>query len=132
MSGSKRKLAHSRHCEILHEYETVWLIFQGRTPVVIGDFYGDPEVAIIDIDERWCCVAGLGLILYFIGEPFEEYESNRQTSQYFELGREGPEKWWVEAVQQLGPFEIQVRLESGAVHRVSFRRTSETCEYLVS
>jgi hypothetical protein len=132
MAGSMHRLAHSPHYEIMHEYETVWLRGAGMAPVVIGDFYGDPSVAIIDARERWCAVAGLGLIVYFIEAPFEAYAYDRRTSQYGEMGRAGPEKWWVESLAQTGPSALRVFLEGGTVHRVSFQRTVAGCDFFVA
>jgi hypothetical protein len=45
-------LAASNRYRISHEYETVWLEFDDRERVVIGDFHGDPEVAIVDADQK--------------------------------------------------------------------------------
>jgi len=64
------RLASSSRYQISHEYETVWLDIAGRDRTVIGDFYGDPTVALIDSAEAWCAVGGAGLIVYFLEEPF--------------------------------------------------------------
>lgn len=114
------ELAHSNNYRILHEFETVWLLSVGRENVVIGDFYGDPQVAVIDEDEKWCAVAGCGLIVYFLREPFLEYRYNLQVGQYLEFGRTVGAEWWIDHIEQIGPFNLKVILESGEVRTISF------------
>jgi hypothetical protein len=87
MPGSLTNLAISKNFRIAHEYETVWLVRESHSSVVIGDFYGDPSVAIIDPDERWCAVGGRGVIVYFLEVPFEPYQYDQSSDQYLEAGR---------------------------------------------
>ncbi|GHU33252.1 hypothetical protein AGMMS50256_24830 [Betaproteobacteria bacterium] len=122
MQYAKNTLAQSDRFEISHEYEVVYLSRDGKPSVVIGDFYGDPQVAVIDHEEKWCAVGGHGLIVYFLEEPFDEYRYDQKSSQYFDVGREKDSEWWVESVQQIGAHEIQVRLESGDLHNISVKR----------
>ena len=131
MRNSVQRLAHSAHYVVSHEYETVWLTREGAGPIVVGDFYGDPNVAIIDSDEKWCAVGGSGLIVYFFEEPFDEYKYDKQSVQYFEVGREGDDMWWVKTIQQTGPSEIQVLLETGVTHNITFQRTAKSCAFVV-
>ncbi|GAA0765894.1 hypothetical protein LRH25_08775 [Ideonella azotifigens] len=131
MRDPVRQLAHSARFRLSHEYETVWLMREGARPTEIGDFYGDPHTAIIDRGERWCAVGGNGLIVYFLEEPFEAYQPGRPSAQYFELGRKERDTWWVERIQQTGPWEIQVLLETGLTQHISFERTSEGCAFVV-
>lgn len=118
-----RPLASSSRYRISHDYETVWLDVEGRDGVVVGDFYGDPHVAIIDDDEAWCAIGGTGLIIYFLEEPFERYEYDKGSNQFREYGRLASDRWQVEAIQQTGASEIQVVLESGISHNIAFERT---------
>lgn len=118
-------LATSANFQISHEYETVWLVQKDHSNVVIGDFYGDPSVAIIDAEERWCAVGGCGLIVYFIEQPFRPYEYGQYSHQYVEVGRTKPDYWWVESIEQTGPFSICVRCNDGIQHNLQFQRTPD-------
>lgn len=88
--------------------------------MIIGDFYGDPEVALIDAEERWCAVAGCGLIIYFLKNPYTPYQYDQHTEQYFEAGRTQADLWWVTAIEQTGPFSIRVSCDNGVQHQLSF------------
>lgn len=41
--------------------------------VIIGDIYGDVDIALISPDEKYCVMAGCGIIVYYLKEPFENY-----------------------------------------------------------
>lgn len=101
MEPTEHLLAKSRHYTISHEFETVLLERPGGARLVIGDFYGDPESAIIDWNEKWAIVVGCGLILYRLREPFLPYESNKTTEQWWEAHRLPPDVWWIEHVYQV-------------------------------
>lgn len=131
MRDPVQRLAHSAHFQVSHEYETVWLTRKGERRTVVGDFYGDPEVAIIDAGEKWCAVGGCGLVIYFFEEPFEEYKCDQQSGQYFEVGRKGEDAWWVKMIQQAGESEIHVLLESGVTHNITFQRTAKSCAFVI-
>jgi hypothetical protein len=118
------RLACSSRYQITHEYETVWLGRVDHDRIVISDFYGDPTVALIDAAEEWCAIGGSGLIVYFLEEPLEGFEYDRITKQFREFGREASGTWQIESIRQIGAFEVQVVLESGATHNVVFERTS--------
>jgi hypothetical protein len=131
MRNSIQSLAHSANYEVSHEYETVWLARQEAQLAVVGDFYGDPSVAIIDSDEKWCAIGGSGLIVYFLEEPFDEYKYDEQSAQYFEVSRKGDDTWWVKSIHQTGPSAIQVLLETGVTHNITFQRTAKSCAFVV-
>ena len=42
----------------------------------VGHFYGDPDAAYIDPEERFCITIGCGIIKYNLCEPFEGYMYN--------------------------------------------------------
>ncbi|MFT8349133.1 hypothetical protein [Clostridium saccharoperbutylacetonicum] len=68
----ERKLAERWNYLITYEYETVYLyIKNSNKKIVIGDFYGDSEVAIISRDESYCAIGGCGLIIYYLNELFK-------------------------------------------------------------
>jgi hypothetical protein len=98
---TRHVLAHSSNYSVSHEYETVWLTRPDGTTTVIGDFYGDPEAAVIDWKERWCVVVGAGLVLYHLREPFLPYECDQDTQQWWEAHRDRTDLWWIEAVYQV-------------------------------
>jgi hypothetical protein len=131
MRSCIQHLARSAHYQIVHEYETVWLTREEGPRRLVGDFYGDPNVAIIDSDEKWCAIGGSGLIVYFFEEPFDEYKYDQQSAQYFEVGRKEDGSWPVKTIQQTGPLEIQVLLETGIAHSITFQRTTKSCAFVV-
>ncbi len=94
-------LARNSRYSVSHEYETVFLDRPDGATTIIGDFYGNPEAAIIDWKNRWCAVAGAGLILYRLREPFLPYEYNRETEQWWEAHRTEPNLWFIEALYQV-------------------------------
>lgn len=122
MTVSLVNLAASKNFRISHEYETVWLVRDNHPNVVIGDFYGDPSVAIIDAEERWCAVGGHGLIVYFLESPFKPYQYDQSCGQYLEAGRTKQGPWWVESIEQTGPFSICITCDDGVEYNLQFQR----------
>lgn len=98
----KRVLAESENYKIISEYEVVSLHFKTkeRDPVFIGDFYGDPDSALISKDEKYIAMAGCGLIVYKIQEPFFEYNGEENDNQYFIFNNSDPNMWWTSNVYQ--------------------------------
>ena len=83
------KLAESINYIITSEYETVNLEIKNRNQtIIIGDFYGDPCVALISEDETFCLVGGEGIIIYYLQDPFSEYQRNVSSKQWKEWGRD--------------------------------------------
>lgn len=65
-------LAESKHYIVYSEYETVILqIKESQRKIQIGDFYGDPQMAVISEDETFCVMCGCGVILYYLREPLK-------------------------------------------------------------
>lgn len=116
------ELVCSNGLRISHEYETVWLELKEHRRIVIGDFYGDPKVAIFDAEEKWCAIGGCGLIIYFLEEPFESYSPQKTSIQYREFGRERPDIWWVKEIDQIGASSIRVNLETGDSHIIEITK----------
>lgn len=97
----ERILAQSNKYIISHEYEVVSLNFTNEyRKIVIGDFYGDPEIAIISSDESYCVIGGCGLIVYYLKEPFIEFEYNKKTEQWKEIFREKNDIWWISSIEK--------------------------------
>lgn len=115
----KITLAECEHYAIISEFETVYLVDKiTYTEKLIGDFYGDPEGAIIDSKERFVIMYGCGLIIYFLHPPYEEYTYDTNTSQWFEIGRYEP-VMWIENVLQISDNEIKVIFENGETKIIS-------------
>lgn len=88
------------------------LIFQcTRRITCVGDFYGDPSDAYIDLDERFCITIGCGIIKYNLQEPYEEYMYDRDNSQWIEVGREGDDIEWCDRIEEVTDSYIIVSLE---------------------
>ena len=105
---SMRALARSRHYVVEHEYESAWVAGPDGCRVAIGEFYGDPAVAVIDMAERWCAVAGEGVIVCSLVPGGERVD-------YF---RSADETVWVSSLRQTGAFSLELRCEDGAVRVV--------------
>jgi hypothetical protein len=104
---AQRILAQSKNYRITSEYETVWLKSINDTQIVIGDFYGDPENAVIDVKERWCIVFGAGLIVYYLRKPFQPYQHNCATNQWKEIFRKPDDARFIETVYQVGDNQVR-------------------------
>jgi len=98
----RRILAESKRYIIQSEYESVFLKFkQSEREILIGDFYGDPEVGFIAADERYCVVGGCGIIVYFIEEPFLDYRYDYQSEQWFDLQRTEENIMWIVGIKPI-------------------------------
>ena len=88
-------LAESKNYFIKNDYEEAFLYRKNDLKIIasVGHFYGDPEDAYIDPEEKFCITVGCGLIKYNLTEPFESYMYDRNTSQWIEAGREGDIEW---------------------------------------
>lgn len=103
-----RTLASSRHYRVEHEYESASLVTGDGRKRVIGEFYGDPAVALIDGDEQWCAVAGEGLIVCSLapgGACVEYYRKPGETL-------------WITGLRQTGPFALEATGEDGTVRLI--------------
>ena len=111
------KLTESIHYEIYGEYELVILKIKYSTrEVIIGDFYGDVEKVIISPDEQYCIMAGCGIIVYSLKEPFEQYEYEKNTNQWKEWCRDGDV--WVEDIV-LEDNILIIQTETGEIGKIS-------------
>lgn len=111
------ELARSTQFSIQHEYEQAGVTAADGRHASLGEFYGDPAVALIDINEQWCAVAGEGLVLCRLEQPFG------QCTAYF---REPGETVWITGLRQTGPFALQWQGEDGVWSALAFG----TCEKL--
>ena len=107
-----RRLAQSAHYEIDSEYESVFLtVRQTGRRVLIGDFYGDVEKAVISPDESYCAMVGCGVIVYDLREPFTPYAYHTPSDQWKEFDRDG--KLWYTDVTIVKGRTLSVTPENG-------------------
>ena len=103
-----RTLASSRHYRVEHEYESATLVASDGRKRAIGEFYGDPAIALIDAGEQWCAVAGEGLIVCSLapgGACVEYYRTPGETL-------------WITGLRQTGPFALEATGEDGTVRLI--------------
>lgn len=99
-----RYLAESINYKVTSEYESVTLHFKSnnlKKSIYIGHFYGDPDCAIISRDEKYLVVAGCGLIIYKLIEPFNEVGVAKSSPQYSEFFNDANNIWWVNGLHQI-------------------------------
>ena len=108
---TNRELARSATYRVQHEYEQATVTAADGRQASLGEFYGDPAVALIDADEQWCAVAGEGLVLCRLGQPFG------QCAAYF---RPPGEVRWITALRQTGAFALEWQDEDGAWSALAF------------
>ena len=114
-------LAESKNYLVYKDYEDVTLREKktGRE-IRIGDFYGEADQAIISGDEKFCVMCGCGVILYFLKEPFREYEYDAATTQWKEWGRNGAgADIWVDSMRCINDDTIEVTDENGNVYMLN-------------
>lgn len=118
MRPDEHILAESENFIVSHIFETAFLISKKTgSETEIGDFYGYPECAIIDKNEKWCAVGGCGLIVYKIQEPFREYQYHCfWTDQWDEFGRDASDVWWISKLEQISDNRFQFEIEPGGDH----------------
>ena len=107
---SASELARSRRYVVEHDYESASVTGPDGRRMPIGEFYGDPAVALIDAAERWCAVAGEGVIVYRLGAA-------GTGAEYF---RSAGETVWVTGLRQMGPFALELLCEDGTARVVDF------------
>ena len=102
-------IAESEHYAVVRECEDCYLMFKdmSRKSVSVGDFYGDAEFALIDRNERFVVMGGLGIIIYFLRAPWNSYSYDKKTAQWIELGR-GEKEMYYDAVKQKGDTVIEI------------------------
>ncbi|MGK5033339.1 hypothetical protein [Janthinobacterium sp. MDT1-19] len=108
---SRRELARSAEYIVQHEYEQASMTAADGWRQELGEFYGDPTVALIDINEQWCAVAGEGLVLCRLGQPFG------RCAEYF---RQPGETVWITDLRQTGPFALEWQGEDGVWSALAF------------
>jgi hypothetical protein len=84
-----RILWRSMNLTVQGEFESV-RAYGSKLPgqVVVGDHYGDVMGAAVDDAERWCVTVGCGVIVYKLADPWQEYNYDLVTDQWWEMYRE--------------------------------------------
>ena len=101
----------SEHYLIQHIHEEVELFFKTeKKRVIIGDHYGDAEGSFIDKNENWACSYGEGLTVYYLKEPFKNYDRGECKEQWFNYGQRpvSGDVIYIENVIQLDDWKILV------------------------
>ena len=77
-------IAESDNYLVVRDYEICFLYFKNEKhrKVFIGDFYDDVDAAVIDRNERFVLMIGYETILYYLKEPFTDYDSNQSCEQW--------------------------------------------------
>lgn len=109
---SRRELARSAEYLVQHEYEQASVTASDGRQASLGEFYGDPAVALIDVNEQWCAVAGEGLVLCQLKEKFGLCQAHY---------RQPGEVRWITALRQTGPFALEWQDEDGVWSALAFK-----------
>ena len=117
LSEYEHILAESEHFVITNEYENTFLIIKANNRrILIGDFYGDPQTAVISNDEKFCAVGGCGLIIYYLNEPYCEFDKDFDSKQSKELFREKDNEWWIEKIEIEDNTRIRLLVENSCMN----------------
>jgi hypothetical protein len=123
MISPRNVLARSENFMVGYEYENAYLVSDRLAhrggAVYLGDFYGDPYVALIDKEEKWCAVGGCGLVVYRIEEPFPNVDKHRPSTQWAFIEHRQPDReslkqgtleqdLWVDSLAQVGPSDLEI------------------------
>lgn len=112
-------LAESRNYIVFYEFESVILkIKKSKKEILIGDFYGEPQMALISEKEDFCAVCGCGIIIYYLHTPFIEYEYNKKTNQWKEWGRNN-KIIWIESIKYIYGSMLEIKTESGKIIKIN-------------
>lgn len=117
-------LAESLNYIVYNEYETVVLKKKSDdSEITIGDFYGDPDGALIDMKERFILMYGCGVIIYYL-PAYEEYRYHIKTNQWEEFGRNEP-VMWVDSAVQTDRNKIRLALENGTYRIIEIKKDTQ-------
>ena len=118
-------LAKSEDYSVKRQCEEAQLIFnfQERRSICVGDHYGDVQCASISPNQRWCVTCGAGIIIYHLIEPFQSYEYDQQTTQWYEYGRDPNETDYIERILSINDEEVAVVNFDGETEVFCFSET---------
>lgn len=121
-------IAESKKYILKGSYETALIYDKSdkNNAIVVGDHYGDVVDGLIDIEEKYCVTVGCGLIVYYLHAPLEDYEFDKSTNQWYELGRSNPNDIkFIESAKQIGPYTIEIVDEFGKKEQICFAEGSQ-------
>lgn len=125
-------LAESRNYILTNSYEQVFLTIKNTSKkIYIGDFYGDPQDAMISPSEDICIIVGYGIIIYKLEEPFEEYEYNKSSGQWNEHFRENNNEIFFDSIEIVDDYYASVIPEDNNKSQTSYKITFKTGEVIV-
>lgn len=113
-------MAESKNYYLTGEYEKAMLYRKedGAFIAHVGDFYGEPQDGIIDVDEKYCVTVGCGIIVYRLIPPFVNYQYRMITDQWYESGRDSDQIEWIDGIRQVSADEVEIVLEDGSFKRM--------------
>lgn len=111
-------LFESNNYIIRNEYETTYLVDKkdGKIISIIADMYGDPVGASVSDDESYCIVFGCGAVVYYMKEPFQNYEYGYISKQWFEVDVDG--SVWFEKIKYQDAHQIMLLSENYLIYDV--------------
>ena len=77
---------------------------------MIGEFYGDLNIAIISRNERYFVIGEEGIIVYYLNKLYDKC-SDKQSNHYFVWGRDNEKTIWVEDIEQIDDNHIKIIIE---------------------
>ncbi|MNM86743.1 hypothetical protein D3C81_989050 [compost metagenome] len=101
---TQQELARSATYIVQHAYEHATVTAADGRQAGVGEFYGDPAVALIDVNEQWCAVAGEGLVICRLAPSFGP------CAAYF---RQPGAVRWITGLRQTGAFALEWQDEEG-------------------
>lgn len=106
-------LAESENYIITNDYEVVYLKIKDTNKLImIGDFYGDPEMALISEDESLCAICGSGIIIYYLKDPYIPYNYSINNTQWIEYGKDVNKEIWISNIQLIDTNLIEITTEN--------------------
>lgn len=116
-------LFESENYIIRNEYEITYLVDKGGGDIsIIADMYGDPVGATVSANEKYCVVFGCGAVIYYIEEPFQNYEFGNLSKQWFEVEVDGTV--WFEKVIYQDAYNIKLLSEEHLIYDVDIKNRS--------
>ena len=108
-------LAESKKYIVFYEFESVILkIKKSKKEILIGDFYGEPQMALISEKEDFCAMCGCGIIVYYLHSPFIEYAYHKRTKQWKEWKRgKNEEIVWIENIKYISDSILEIKTVLG-------------------
>ena len=124
----KELLAQSKNYKLYGIYEEAHL--EGANidgHIIVGDFYGSVDCACIDQNEKWCISGGNGIVIYRLESPYENYQYNKNTTQWKELWRDEKD-WYPEVIYQETDNSVRIVIDVYSDAKGVYELNVETLE----